>query len=85
MDGAEAYIDAKVDKRRFRANIYLDLASGRGFDEDELVGSSLRVGSKAVVSVVERDPRCKRTRLDPDTAESTTLALLTILPLLAGC
>jgi uncharacterized protein len=58
-----------LDKRRFRANIYLDLASGRGFDEDRLVGRKLRVGPSAVVMVLERDPRCKMISLDPDTGE----------------
>jgi uncharacterized protein len=58
-----------VDKRRFRANVYLDLTSSDGFAEDELVGRSLRVGSKAVVSVLERDPRCMMITLDPDTGE----------------
>lgn len=56
-----------VDKRRFRSNIYLDLASGCGFAEDELVGRQLRLGPKAVVAVLERDPRCKMISLDPDT------------------
>ncbi|HEX8685303.1 MAG TPA: MOSC domain-containing protein [Pyrinomonadaceae bacterium] len=58
-----------VDKRRFRSNIYLDLTSGGGFSEDELVGRKLRLGSKAVVAVLERDPRCKMISLDPDTGE----------------
>jgi uncharacterized protein YcbX len=56
-----------VDKRRFRANIYLDLASDHGFAEDELAGRKLRLGSKAEVAVLERDPRCKMISLDPDT------------------
>ena len=60
---------APVDKRRFRANIYLDLASGGGFAEDELVGRRLRVGPSAVMAVLERDPRCKMISLDPDTGE----------------
>src|SRR5207245_1643661 len=47
-----------IDKRRFRANVYLDLTSSEGFAEDEFVGRSLRIGSKVVVSVLERDPRC---------------------------
>jgi uncharacterized protein YcbX len=55
-----------VDKRRFRANIYIDLAAG-GFGEERLVGRKLRIGSKAVMSVLERDPRCKMISLDPDT------------------
>lgn len=58
-----------LDARRFRANIYLNFENGGGFGEDGFVGRSLRVGSKAVVAVVERDPRCKMISLDPDTGE----------------
>ena len=58
-----------VDKRRFRSNIYLDLASDQGFAEDELVGRKLRLGPKALVAVLERDPRCKMISLDPETGE----------------
>lgn len=58
-----------VDKRRFRSNVYLDLTSGHGFAEDELVGRRLRLGPSAVVWVLERDPRCKMISLDPDTGE----------------
>jgi hypothetical protein len=39
-----------------------------GFSEMSLVGRSVRIGSKVVVSVLERDPRCKMITLDPDTA-----------------
>jgi len=63
----EAELGFSVDKRRFRANVYLNLASGDGFAEDELVGRRLRIGSSAVVMVLERDPRCKMISLDPDT------------------
>ena len=59
-----------VDKRRFRANVYLDLTS-EGFAEDEFVGRSLRIGTKVVVAVLERDARCMMITLDPDTAEKT--------------
>ncbi|OLE54262.1 MAG: MOSC domain-containing protein [Acidobacteria bacterium 13_1_20CM_3_53_8] len=65
----EAELGFSVDKRRFRANIYLDLASDYGFAEDELVGRRLRIGSSAVIMVLERDPRCKMISLDPDTGE----------------
>jgi len=65
----------KIDKRRFRANVYLDLTSSGGFAENEFVGRSLRIGSKVVVSVLERDPRCMMISLDPDTAEKTTAIL----------
>ena len=60
-----------VDKRRFRANVYMDLGSAAGFAEDGFVGRTLRIGSKAVISILERDPRCKMITLDPDTAKPT--------------
>ena len=44
-----------VDKRRFRANIYVDLTSAEGFAENELVGRSVQIGPKVVVRILERD------------------------------
>ena len=64
-----------VDKRRFRANVYVDLTDADGFAENEFVGKTLRIGSKVVVSVLERDPRCMMITLDPDTAEKTPAIL----------
>jgi uncharacterized protein YcbX len=64
-----------VDKRRFRANVYVDLTSSEGFAEDEFVGRSLRIGSKVVISILERDPRCMMITLDPETAEKTPAIL----------
>ena len=58
-----------LDKRRFRANIYMDLEDQVGFAENAFVGKTLQIGSKAVFSILERDPRCKMITLDPDTAE----------------
>jgi uncharacterized protein YcbX len=60
-----------VDKRRFRANVYVDLASAQGFGENEFVGKSLRIGPKVVVTVLERDARCVMITLDPNTGEKT--------------
>jgi uncharacterized protein YcbX len=57
-----------LDKRRFRANVYLDLENAGGFSENTFVGRKVRIGSKAVISVLERDPRCQMITLDPDTA-----------------
>ncbi len=65
----ESELGIPIDKRRFRANVYLNLASDDGFAEDELVGRKLRIGTKAEIMVLERDPRCKMLSLDPDTAE----------------
>jgi len=58
-----------VDKRRFRANIYVELESGNAFGEDDFVGRTLRIGAKTAIAVLERDPRCKMITLDPDTAK----------------
>ena len=64
-----------IDKRRFRANIYVDLTSAEGFGENSFVGKSLRIGQKVVVTVLERDPRCMMITLDPDTGEKTPAIL----------
>src|SRR6266850_2379116 len=64
-----------VDKRRFRANVYVDLTSTEGFAEDKFVGRSLRIGSKVTVAVLQRDARCMMVTLDPDTAEKTPAIL----------
>ena len=66
---------APMDKRRFRANVYVDLASGKGFAENEFVGRSLRIGPKAVVTILERDARCMMITLDPDTGEKDPVIL----------
>jgi uncharacterized protein YcbX len=64
-----------VDKRRFRANVYVDLTSAHGFAENAFVGKSLRIGPKVVVTILERDPRCVMITLDPDTGEKTPAIL----------
>jgi MOSC domain-containing protein len=64
-----------VDKRRFRANVYVDLTSSEGFAEDEFVGRSVRIGSRVIVAVLQRDGRCMMITLDPDTAEKTPAIL----------
>jgi hypothetical protein len=65
----------QADKRRFRANIYVDLTSAKGFGENELVGKSVRIGSKVVITILERDPRCVIITLDPDTGEQAPAIL----------
>jgi len=63
-------IGTDMDKRRFRANVYMDLDSGAGFAEDSFVGRNLKIGSQLVIAVLERDARCKLISLDPDTCEA---------------
>jgi uncharacterized protein YcbX len=60
----------EVDKRRFRANIYVDLEVGAGFGENWWVDRRLQIGVKAEIAVIGRDPRCKMITLDPDTAQA---------------
>lgn len=67
-----------VDKRRFRANIYLDLTTAEGFAEDAFVGLSLRIGPKAILAVLQRDSRCMVITLDPETGEKTPAMLKTV-------
>ena len=64
-----------TDKRRFRANVYIDLTSGKSFGENDLVGRSIRIGSKVVITILERDSRCAIITLDPDTGEQTPAIL----------
>jgi len=74
----EAELGIEIDKRRFRANIYADLGSSIGFAENSLVGRQLRIGSRVVIAVLDRDPRCKMITLDPDTAEPNPEILRTV-------
>lgn len=62
-----------IDKLRFRANFYLDLAPE--VTEAELVGRALRLGDKVVVQIIERDPRCMMVVLDPATGEKSPAIL----------
>jgi hypothetical protein len=66
----ESEMNMPLDKLRFRANVYFNFASeSGGFAEDDFVGRRLRIGSKATIMVLERDPRCKMISLDPETGE----------------
>ncbi len=67
-----------VDKRRFRANIYLHLTDAAGFAEDEFVGRSLRLGAMTTISILQRDPRCMIITLDPETGEKAPAVLKTV-------
>ena len=63
-------VEANLDKRRFRANIYVDLSSGGAFDEKRFVGNALHIGAKVVIAITDEDLRCKMITLDPDTGQA---------------
>jgi uncharacterized protein YcbX len=67
-----------IDKRQFRANVYLDLRDTAAFSENEFVGRSLRLGSKVLVSITKLDGRCMMITLNPDTADKSPEVLKTV-------
>lgn len=79
---AEAGMD--LDRRRFRANIFLE-THGRGpFLEDAWVGGTLVFGNsepRPAVKVTTRDVRCMMVNLDPDTAKQDARVMKTVVRL----
>jgi uncharacterized protein YcbX len=71
-------VGVELDKRRFRANIYVDLESEGAFAEDDFINRTLQIGGKTRVTIVDRDPRCKMITLDPNTAEANPEVLRVI-------
>lgn len=59
-----------MDRRRFRANFYVDWREPEPYREDSLVGRTLQIGDRLRISVLELDPRCKMITIDPGTAET---------------
>jgi hypothetical protein len=64
-------VGLELDRRRFRANIYVDLEEEAGFSEDQWVERRLRIGSRVEIAVLARDARCKIITLDPNTGHSS--------------
>jgi len=60
-----------LDKRRFRANFYVNWDSDRGFYENELLGQKLRIGAALEIMILDPIHRCKSITIDPDTAETS--------------
>ena len=72
-DGGVAAVG--VDRRRFRANVYL--SGVEGLAEREWVGRELHLGD-AVLGVRQVRGRCVMTTFDPDTLERDTRVLATL-------
>lgn len=84
VDALSEEMGKPVDKRRFRANVYLEL-DGEGFPgEDTWIGRRIRIGEKAEISILEKDPRCAMITLDPDSAERDPSILNHVLKQHAG-
>lgn len=60
-----------LEHTRFRANFYIEWDNGKPYYEDNLVGTSLRIGEKFTFTVVQNNLRCAIITLDPETAQAT--------------
>ena len=61
-------IGTDLDRRRFRANILVEPATGAPFEEDTWIARRFVIG-EATIEVIVNTERCVLTTLDPDTAE----------------
>jgi MOSC domain-containing protein len=80
--GREAGSD--LDRRRFRANLFLETERSEPFLEDGWIGRTLVFGNDdpgPAVSVNVRDPRCMMLNLDPDTAKQDPRIMKTVVRL----
>lgn len=62
-------LDTNIDKRQFRANLYVKWNDDKPAYENDLVGHRLKIGDRLEINILERDPRCKVITVNPDTAE----------------
>ena len=73
QDSLTEELSMEIDKRRFRANFYVNWGEDKPpLYENELIGKRLKVGDRLEITVLERDPRCKVITLDPDTSEANS-------------
>lgn len=68
VDRLGAVVGRSLDVARFRPNILMDSASGEPFEEDRLLGATLRIGGMRV-RIDKRDSRCVVITIDPTTEE----------------
>ncbi|HEV7768123.1 MAG TPA: MOSC domain-containing protein [Thermoanaerobaculia bacterium] len=77
----------ELDRRRFRANIVLEMHDTEPFLEDRWVGGTLVFGEAEpapAVSVTMRDVRCMMINLDPDTAKQDAQVMKAVVGLNAN-
>jgi uncharacterized protein YcbX len=67
LGALESAVGAKRDKRRFRANIYINGITP--WAEFNWLGKTIRIGTQVTAIVQERIDRCGATTVNPDTAE----------------
>lgn len=69
LTAACSWVDGEdIDRRRFRANVILEVEGGEPFAEDAWVGGALELGEGGpVLEVISPTERCVMTTFDPDT------------------
>ncbi len=69
LAAARDWVDGEdIDRRRFRANVILDLEEAGPFAEDAWVGAAVELGEGGpVLEVISPTERCVMTTFDPDT------------------
>jgi uncharacterized protein YcbX len=67
-----------IDRRQFRANVYVQPVSGRAFDEETWTRGLLQVAGEALMGVTQRDTRCMMVNLDPESGDQNPRVLKTI-------
>ena len=73
-----------LDRRRFRANIFIETETREPFLEDGWIGGTLVFGDndpRPAVRVTMRDARCVMINFDPDTAEQDARIMKTVVRL----
>ncbi len=67
-----------VDYRQFRANIYIEPASGNAFDEENWIDCLFQIGSQVLTGVTQRDTRCMMINLNLETLQQDPRVLKTV-------
>ena len=75
LAAAGRWVDGEIDRRRFRANVIVDVEEPGPFVEAAWPGHLLALGEEAALHVVTPAERCAVTTYDPDTLERDTRVL----------
>jgi uncharacterized protein YcbX len=67
--GLGALVGRDLDPQRFRPNLLIEASGDDPFQENEWVGSVLRIGDGMRMRVDQRDERCVVVNVDPTTSE----------------
>jgi hypothetical protein len=76
--GLAAESGCAIDRRQFRANVYMEPASGQAFEEEKWAHTLMQIGDEVLISVVQRDTRCMMINIDPDSGKSDPRVLKTV-------